>query len=588
MSYNPVPTRVWSRVQNPCTFTVPGSTYSESYIPLTGQTVSQAQANYEDKLLYKGNILQYKGNSSRLTKLQKYSQLAKGFGPNRQKVFATQSQTYTNPNTTGLLRVNFSTLPFPNQIVGAPNNISGPYQYGVSNPNGCLGASLQDGGSLVCGTLANPCTGQIIKSGATSSIICNPSSDSDVPGYSILCWDNKAQTLFPRSRYFMNNSGNKWPEGYKGLVSAARPDAPVLTLDNFTENSATISWTVVSNNCLPISGFNIYLNGRLYTKVSYQTTYNFTNLTCDNIIYVTSVSTDVESLPSNTVTSHNFGFNITGGTYTNDGTNYIITFTNNGTITICSSLLYPMSIILVGGGGGGAQGSSNVNDPKGGGGGGGAETIILTNIYDYSLGTTYNITIGVGGPGGTTDGPIINGTSSIVQFNSTYQALYGFSTTQASGTSGGGSQSNGGAGGLAHDNTNNGLGEDGLTASVTNEVSYGGGGGCGGGAFSDYQYSGGGSGGGVAYDFLNNTLQSGGFVGTAGYTSGGTGGSYYGGDGGNPGDGATGPTNPGKGENGQYGSGGGGGGGGGPYSNPFGNGGRGGNGFCIIKLPYIY
>lgn len=220
MSYNPVPPRVWSRVQNPCTFIVPGSTYTEAYIPLIGQTISQAQANYEEKLIYKGNILQYKGNSSRLTKSQKYTQLAKGCGPNRQKVFATQSQTYTNPNTTGLLRVNYTTYPYPNQVVGAPNNISGPFQYNVSNPNGCSGTALQDGGALVCGTIANPCNGQIIQQGATSSVICNPASASDVPGIAILCWDKKAQTWFPRQRYFMNNSADKWPEGYKGFVSA--------------------------------------------------------------------------------------------------------------------------------------------------------------------------------------------------------------------------------------------------------------------------------------------------------------------------------------------------------------------------------
>ena len=88
-------------------------------------------------MIYKGNILQYKGNSSRLTKSQKYTQLAKGGGPNRKKVFATQSQTYSNPNTTGLQRINSTTIPFPNGVVGAPNNISGPFQYNVPNPNGC-------------------------------------------------------------------------------------------------------------------------------------------------------------------------------------------------------------------------------------------------------------------------------------------------------------------------------------------------------------------------------------------------------------------------------------------------------------------
>jgi hypothetical protein len=224
MSYNPIPPRVWSRVQNPCTYTdASGNSdinYNQVYIPLTKQTVSQAQANYEDKMIYKGNVLQYKGNSSRLTKSQKYTQLAKGFGPNRTKVFATQSQTYTNPNTTGLQRVNYSTIPFPTGVVGAPNNISGPYQYNVPNPNDCSNNSIQDGGTLVCGTFANPCTGEIIKQGTTSSIIYNPASASDVPGSSDLFWDTQVQTWFPKPRYVMNNSTDKWPVNYKGLVSA--------------------------------------------------------------------------------------------------------------------------------------------------------------------------------------------------------------------------------------------------------------------------------------------------------------------------------------------------------------------------------
>jgi hypothetical protein len=227
MSYNPIPPRVWSRVQNQCTYTdASGNSdinYNQIYIPLTKQTVTQAQATYEDKLIYKGNILQYKGNSSRLTKSQKYTQLATGRGPNRTNVFATQSQTYTNPNTTGLQRINYSTIPFPNTVVGAPNNISGPFQYNVPNPNGCSGVSIQDGGTLICGTFANPCTGEIIKQCTKSATICNPASASDVPGSSILCWNTKVQTWFPKPRYVMNNSTDKWPVNYKGFVSAVDP-----------------------------------------------------------------------------------------------------------------------------------------------------------------------------------------------------------------------------------------------------------------------------------------------------------------------------------------------------------------------------
>jgi hypothetical protein len=251
MSYNPIPPRVWSRVQNPCTFIDPDGQYLSSSIPLTGQTVSQGKANYEMKQLYKGNILQYKGNSARLTKSQKYSQLARCSGPSRTKVFATQSEKYTNPNTTGLLRQNFITYPFPNQIVGAPNNISGPFAYNISNPNNCPGVSIQDGGTLVCGTYINPCSGEIIKRNLTSPIICNPASASNVPGSSILCWNTKAQTWFPRQRYFMNNSTNKWPINYKGLVSASTCSKilpPILSFQGFNNNIDNIILKEVDYN----------------------------------------------------------------------------------------------------------------------------------------------------------------------------------------------------------------------------------------------------------------------------------------------------------------------------------------------------
>ena len=259
-NYLPNPPRAWSRVQNPCTYILPNDSYTSAYIPLTNQTVSLAQAEYEAKLLYKGNILQYKGNSLRLTKRQKYSQIAKSIGPNRTKVFATQTQKYTNPNTTGLLRVNYTEFPFPNEIVGAPNNISGPYQYNVPNPFDCSSNYLQDGGNLVCGSYANPCTGEILKKTIPSATICNPSYCSDVPGTPIeLCWNTKIQSWFPKQRYVMNNSTNKWPQGYKEFVSAVKPDAPVLSLDSFTETTVTLSWTYNDNICIPISEFIIYI-----------------------------------------------------------------------------------------------------------------------------------------------------------------------------------------------------------------------------------------------------------------------------------------------------------------------------------------
>ena len=265
-NYLPIPPRVWSRVENPCVYNLLPNNVNKTYIPLTNQTVPLAQANYEEQLLYKGNILQYKGNSAQLTKRQKYSQLAKGFGPNRTKVFATQSQTYSNPNTNGLVRVNSGEYPFPNQIVGAPNNIAGPYQYNVANPDGCSSNTLQDGGNLVCGTYANPCTGEIIKAGATNAGIYNPSYCSDVPGPPIeLYWNKKVQPWFPKQRLSMANSSDKWPEGYKDFVSAVKPVPPVVSIYE-TSDYIQVSWAL-SSTCYPIGGFNIYINDKLYISI---------------------------------------------------------------------------------------------------------------------------------------------------------------------------------------------------------------------------------------------------------------------------------------------------------------------------------
>jgi hypothetical protein len=339
MSYNPQPTRVWSRVQNPCTFIVPGDEYLSAFIPLTGQTVSQAEADYEMKQLYKGNILQYKGNSARLTKSQKYSQLARCAGPSRTKVFATQSETYTNPNTTGLLRQNFATYPFPNQLVGEPNNISGPFAYGIPNPDGCSGNSVQDGGTLVYGTYVNPCSNEIIKKCSQPATICNPASASNVPGTSILCWNKKVQTWFPKQRYFMNNSTDKWPVNYKGFVSAVRcsqPGQPTLSIQSYNSvilnninfkmddisilrddiigiNKDIITTETISNDItiilkpnfiFPIDSFNIYIDGELYKNIKNDNTYKYTltninKLSC--ILQITSLINGVESPMSNEV-----------------------------------------------------------------------------------------------------------------------------------------------------------------------------------------------------------------------------------------------------------------------------------------------
>ena len=296
MSYNPKPTRVWSRVQHPCTFTLDIS-YNSVFSPLTGKTTSLLEADYYNKLLNKGNILQYKKNTSNLTKSQRYSQICKGMWTNRTKSFATQTQTYTNPNTSNLKQVNFISVP----TNGNTTYIPGPYNFNIPAPNGCTSDSIKDGGSLLCNTIVNPCTNEVIE--VTKVLECYPTSCSDVPGPIIdLCWNSKLDTWYPRQNLTMPTSGTKWPEGYKGLVSALKPDSGVLSLLSLIGDNATLSWTVVNNDCIPISSYNIYENGQLIANVPYPTN-SFTYTVCGvNTFYITSISGTTESEPSNTVT----------------------------------------------------------------------------------------------------------------------------------------------------------------------------------------------------------------------------------------------------------------------------------------------
>jgi hypothetical protein len=297
--FNPKPTRVWSRVQNRCSTNTDNS--SLVYVPLTNQTMTQADANYKTQMYIKGNVLQYKNNSSSLTKQQKYSLIAKGKWVGK-KAYATQSDIYTNPNTTSLLRVNYSNIPFPNVIVGYPNNVSGPFQYNVPNPFDCSTNLLQDGGNLVCNAVVNPCSGEIIQTFKEEQ--CFPTTCSNVPGQiQYLCWDPKIQTWFPKDRTTMSNSGTKWPQGYKGFVSAVKPEPPtLLTAVKYNVNSVTLNWSYIYNVCIPVSSFNIYVNDIFVKNLSYNvSTTTIDELTNNNTyyFYIKSVSDTIESNKSN-------------------------------------------------------------------------------------------------------------------------------------------------------------------------------------------------------------------------------------------------------------------------------------------------
>jgi len=305
MSYLPIPARVWSRVQNECS--VNTSSSNLVYDQLTGQYLTQEEYNKLKQIQIKGNILQYKNNSSNLTKKQKYSKIAKGQWTNRTKTWATQSLTYSNPNTTSLQRVNTSTLaatantPFVTNIYSIPTN---SFNCPINVSGGIV-----DGGNLVGTVTVNPCTNDIIK--VTSITNCNLSTDCDVPGPPIaLCWNPKLPTYYPRQNLTNNNSTDKWPVNYKGLVSALKPFPPVLILDNVIDNTVYLSWTYDNKSCIPITAFNLYqnINGTITLiniipfPITSTQVYNLLNCT-EYIFYVTALSTNVESQKSNEVST---------------------------------------------------------------------------------------------------------------------------------------------------------------------------------------------------------------------------------------------------------------------------------------------
>ena len=305
--YLPEPPRAWSRVQNSCSLITDTNNNDLVIDPYTGQLVTAVVLAERIVMLNKGNILQYKANSSNLTKSQKYSKIAKGQWVNRNTTWASQStRGYTNPNTTSLKRdgnINIAIDPITGAIIGPtlapptcpqpviPINNGLPSNGGggsdIKEPNipppiePSPGSNvfpaiipdtpvepivIQDGGNLICSIYENICTGEIKQS--LSQQLCHPTTDSDVPGpIQDLCWNDGTQTWYPRQRYIMTNSTNKWPVNAE-LFGAIIINAPVITSISSDKNIVTLTWTFNSSTCLPASNFNIYQDGVLIEVVN--------------------------------------------------------------------------------------------------------------------------------------------------------------------------------------------------------------------------------------------------------------------------------------------------------------------------------
>jgi len=262
--YNPMPTREWYRFQNRCAYDTTPINETIVYVPLLKDYVPSRQLAYELAVLKKGNILQYKKNSSNLTKNQRYSQIAQGAWTNRTTTWATQTDSYTNPNIKSLKRVNYTILPInpisgqnTNTVVSSTadglfcptetvalngfvptNNSSGSNENPTMPPINPAPPSINpiipsivatptvaeivipDGGNLLCNVIANSCTGEVYK--ITSGKQCNPLSASDVPGPTTeaFCYNSSLPTYYPRTRNTYASAGSKWPTGAKLIFPA--------------------------------------------------------------------------------------------------------------------------------------------------------------------------------------------------------------------------------------------------------------------------------------------------------------------------------------------------------------------------------
>ena len=241
-NYLPNPPRTWSRVQNSMCTTPTDNIDLEQTVrsPLTGKIIPLKLLAYDVSMLKKGNILQYKINSSNLSLPQRYSKIAQGKWTNRNTTWATQSQTYSNPNTNSLKRVNGQNVtldgilsdigvscPSSSDVVNGVLPTTGSSSSSAVNPvlpklpteeelavtSGVTSIPLvsattepttviQDFGTLLCNVTENICTG--VTSSQKANEFCHPSSESDVPGnVEKLCWNDGLQTWYPRQRYTM-------------------------------------------------------------------------------------------------------------------------------------------------------------------------------------------------------------------------------------------------------------------------------------------------------------------------------------------------------------------------------------------------
>lgn len=232
------------------------------YVPILKKYVLVSKLQDAFKMLKKSIILQYdySRHTNKLTKNQQYALIVKGKWIGN-KNYATQTESYTNPNINMLKRVNYvvinantgaqttepitcpayipqtptNTLPPNNNTPNVVPNILPPPPPTPSKNKFTLpdivpviytpeNNNIPDGGNLIIGTLSNICSGETKIICKNDPIVCFPSSCSNVPRENgqdtELCYTKGSPSWFIKSGINTSSTvnGNKFPTNYKNLI----------------------------------------------------------------------------------------------------------------------------------------------------------------------------------------------------------------------------------------------------------------------------------------------------------------------------------------------------------------------------------
>ena len=255
-NYLPIPPRLLERTNATCEILFEKLENGTVFYPYFNKKVTFSQAAYLTKMLYKGNILQYPSPSTKvggMTKKMNYARIVKGFGKYRKNGWASQTDSYTSPNSNMLHRTQYSITsnnlngeiklpgcdddPFIENIVlpissdpvqDLENPVFPPlndpadiitYNYPIVPIKPILIDSIIEGGRLRHCTRGNICTGEVKE--FVKQIPCFPTSASDVPGPIInLCYPSNFPAFYPRVRKTYTNPSTKWPINSKTAIPA--------------------------------------------------------------------------------------------------------------------------------------------------------------------------------------------------------------------------------------------------------------------------------------------------------------------------------------------------------------------------------